>query len=77
MRFELIQQPFSYKPIFTEFTPNSEQFEIRFKMVEYDNESHVSPHTLRYVLSLREGAWSGQLIQSWAAPLDVTLHKQE
>jgi hypothetical protein len=75
--FEFVQQPFSYKPIFTGFNVRQGRVEISFKMVLYSDESDVSPHTLRYVLRERNGIWSGQFFQSWEkSPVDVRLKKQ-
>jgi hypothetical protein len=77
MHFELAQQYFSYKPMFTESTVKEEQVEICFKMVLYGDETDISPYTLTYVLRETNGVWSGQFIQSWKpSPVNVTLKKQ-
>ena len=74
--FEFIRPPFSYKPVFTDMNVTHGRVEICFKMVLYADESDVSRHTLKYVLTEKNGVWSGQFFQSWVnSPVDVTLKR--
>jgi hypothetical protein len=71
---EFLQQFYSYKPIFAEYTESDHQAEIRFNMVMYGDETNVTEHTLRYALKEETGLWSGQLFHSWEPqPYDITL----
>lgn len=75
--FEFVRPPFSYKPVFTELTVTHGRVEVGFKMVLYSDESNVSPHTLKYILTEKGGVWSGQFIQSWvSSPVNVTLKRK-
>ena len=77
LSFEFIRPPFSYKPVFTELNVRHDHVEICFKMVLYADESDVSPHTLKYVLTEKRGVWSGQFLQSWVkSPVDVRLKRE-
>ncbi len=78
MRFEFVQQSFSYKPIFAALNVRHGQVEIMFKMVLYADESDVSRHTVQYVLKEKDGVWSGRFLRSWVeAPVEVTLEKEK
>jgi hypothetical protein len=77
LSFDFIHPPFSYKPVFTALAVRQGRVEIPFKMVLYADESDVSPHTLKYVLTENGGVWSGQFFQSWvSSPVNVTLKRK-
>jgi hypothetical protein len=76
LSFEFDRPPFSYKPVFTNMNVTHGHVEICFKMVLYADESDVSPHTLKYILTEKNGVWSGQFFQSWVnSPVEVTLKR--
>jgi hypothetical protein len=77
-RFEFLKPHWSDKPVFTEQVKNGDETELRFKMVSYDDESRVTPHTLRYVLKEEDGKWVGKLFESWTeTPYDVVLTRSK
>lgn len=74
--FGFLQQYYSYKPIFSKYSLKDDQIKIFFKMVLYADETDISNYKIEYLLRENGDVLTGQLFQSWKAPVNVTLKRQ-